>query len=84
MNDTLVLLTFDEDETYTDGNKIYSILLGGAIPENLRGTTDDTFYNHVCGYSASHRSVYLTAATVLDHLLSLRQLGSPVSRPLGL
>ena len=49
MNNTLVLLTFDETETYTDHNKIFAILLGGAIPANLKGTTDDTFYNH---YSA--------------------------------
>jgi acid phosphatase len=46
MNNTLIILTFDENETYTDRNVIYTLLLGGAIPENLRGTTDDTFYNH--------------------------------------
>lgn len=46
MNNTLILLTFDETETYTEGNKIFSILLGGAIPDDLKGTTDDTFYNH--------------------------------------
>jgi acid phosphatase len=45
-NNTLILLTFDEIETYTEPNKIFSILLGGAIPENLKGTSDDTFYNH--------------------------------------
>ncbi|KIW01880.1 hypothetical protein, variant [Verruconis gallopava] len=46
MNDTLILITFDEVETYTSGNKVYSILLGGAIPTELHGTTDNTFYNH--------------------------------------
>src|ERR1700753_1730883 len=46
MNNTLVLLTFDESETYPEPNKMFSILLGGAIPDNLKGTTDDTFYNH--------------------------------------
>src|ERR1700753_2283221 len=46
MNNTLVLLTFDEDETYTEHNNVFSILLGGAIPDELKGTTDDTFYNH--------------------------------------
>jgi acid phosphatase len=46
MNNSLILLTFDEDETYTVGNKIFSILIGGAIPDNLKGTSDDTFYNH--------------------------------------
>lgn len=46
MNNTLVLLTFDENETYGEQNTVYSILLGGAIPDDLKGTTDDTFYNH--------------------------------------
>lgn len=46
MNNTLVVLTFDEDETYTEGNKVFTILLGGAIPDSLKGTTDNTFYNH--------------------------------------
>jgi acid phosphatase len=45
-NNTLILLTFDEDETYTEQNKVFSILLGGAIPSNLKGTTDNTFYTH--------------------------------------
>jgi acid phosphatase len=49
MENTLVILTFDETETYTTGNKVFTILLGGAIPDHLKGTTDDTFYNH---YSA--------------------------------
>ncbi|KAH7908253.1 phosphoesterase family-domain-containing protein [Hygrophoropsis aurantiaca] len=43
---TLILLTFDETEIYTINNQVYSILLGGAIPENLRNTTDNTFYTH--------------------------------------
>ncbi|KAG6375775.1 phosphoesterase family-domain-containing protein [Boletus reticuloceps] len=43
---TLILLTFDENETYTVNNRIFSLLLGGVIPENLRNTTDDTFYTH--------------------------------------
>lgn len=46
MNGTLVLLTFDEDKTYSKGNRVYSILVGGAIPDNLKGTKDDTFYTH--------------------------------------
>lgn len=48
MNGTLLLLTFDEDETYTEHNNVFSILIGGpdVIPANLKGTTDSTFYNH--------------------------------------
>src|ERR1700761_9000305 len=52
MNNTLVLLTYDETETYTKQNKIFSILLGGAIPGSLKGTTDDTFYNHYSSISS--------------------------------
>jgi acid phosphatase len=46
INKTLVLLTFDETETYTIKNKVFAILLGDIIPSNLKGTTDDTFYTH--------------------------------------
>lgn len=46
MNNTAVLLTFDEDDTYKKTNRIFSILVGGAIPDNLKGTKDDTFYTH--------------------------------------
>jgi acid phosphatase len=44
MKDTLVLLTYDESETYSLPNKIVSVLLGGAVPSDLKGTSDDTFY----------------------------------------
>lgn len=45
---TLILLTLDEAATYDEPNKVASLLLGD-IPEDLKGTTDDTFYTH---YSA--------------------------------
>ncbi|OGM45150.1 acid phosphatase, partial [Aspergillus bombycis] len=44
--DTLILLTFDESDTYEIENRIYSFFVGGAVPENLRGKQDDTFYTH--------------------------------------
>ncbi|KAL4997525.1 phosphoesterase family-domain-containing protein [Aspergillus recurvatus] len=44
--DTLILLTFDENDTYELGNKIFSFLLGGAVPKHLIGKEDDTFYTH--------------------------------------
>lgn len=47
--DTLILLTFDESGTYSIPNRVFSLLLGGAVPRRLRGTKDDTFYTH---YSA--------------------------------
>jgi hypothetical protein len=43
---TLILLTFDENETYTINNNVFSLLLGGVIPQNLQNTTDDRFYTH--------------------------------------
>jgi acid phosphatase len=46
MKDTLVLVTFDETETYTIQNKVFGILLGDAVPESKVGTTDDSYYNH--------------------------------------
>ncbi|OKL59394.1 Acid phosphatase [Talaromyces atroroseus] len=45
-NETLILLTWDESGNYSVHNRVYSILLGGVIPDNLIGTTDDTFYTH--------------------------------------
>ncbi|RMJ23399.1 acid phosphatase [Aspergillus sp. HF37] len=42
--DTLILLTFDESDTYEIENRVFSFLLGGAVPELMRGNTDDTFY----------------------------------------
>ena len=46
VNETLVLLTFDENETYTIKNQVWALLLGDVIPASLRGTTDNTFYTH--------------------------------------
>ncbi|KAL5340866.1 phosphoesterase family-domain-containing protein [Aspergillus crustosus] len=44
--DTLILLTFDENDTYEIGNKVFSFLLGDAVPESLLGKEDNTFYTH--------------------------------------
>lgn len=44
--DALVLVTFDETGNYSEPNRVYSFLVGGAIPAHLKGTTDDTFYTH--------------------------------------
>src|ERR1700712_1499295 len=40
MANTLVLITFDENETYARKNNILGVLIGDAIPEELVGTTD--------------------------------------------
>jgi hypothetical protein len=46
MDNTLVLITWDESETYTIQNNILGILIGDAVPKHLVGTEDDNFYNH--------------------------------------
>jgi acid phosphatase len=46
MEKTLVLLTYDESATYPMPNRIVSLLLGGAIPTELKGTNDSTLYTH--------------------------------------
>jgi len=46
MQNTLVLITFDENHTYTIQNRVLAILLGDAIPKQLVGTIDDNFYCH--------------------------------------
>lgn len=46
MEKTLILLTYDESETYSVANRIVSLLLGGAVPKDLKGTEDSTLYTH--------------------------------------
>jgi acid phosphatase len=46
MKNTLVLVTFDENHTYTQQNRILGILLGDAVPAHRVGTTDSNYYNH--------------------------------------
>lgn len=38
-------MTFDENHSYTSQNRVFSVLLGGAVPKELIGTTDSTFYS---------------------------------------
>ncbi|KAJ5136708.1 acid phosphatase PHOa [Penicillium atrosanguineum] len=45
-NNTMILLTFDETETYAEPNRVFSILIGGAIPTHLVGISDHTLYTH--------------------------------------
>lgn len=46
MNNTLVLVTFDENSSYAIQNRVLALLLGDAVPAELVGTTDASFYNH--------------------------------------
>ena len=51
-NCTLILVTFDENENYDINNNIFAVLLGGAVPEELRGTVDTTYYTHYSSMSS--------------------------------
>ncbi|RFU25463.1 hypothetical protein B7463_g10871, partial [Scytalidium lignicola] len=46
MNNTLLLINFDEDSTYTIPNRVMSIIFSDLLPEELVGATDDTVYTH--------------------------------------
>lgn len=37
---------------YSINNRIYTLVLGGGVPEKLRGTTDSTFYTHYSALSS--------------------------------
>ncbi|KAI4519581.1 hypothetical protein K525DRAFT_205742 [Schizophyllum commune Loenen D] len=43
---TIIVLTFDENETYAKQNRVYTLVLGKGLPKHLVGKTDDTFYTH--------------------------------------
>ncbi|KAI0878654.1 phosphoesterase family-domain-containing protein [Hypoxylon argillaceum] len=43
---TLIVLTFDESENYLAANRVFTVLLGNAVPSSKIGTTDATQYNH--------------------------------------
>ncbi|KAL6411832.1 acid phosphatase [Ilyonectria robusta] len=46
MNGTLIVVTFDEAKQGDIPNKVFTVLLGGAVDPSLRGTTDKMYYNH--------------------------------------
>ena len=48
---TLILLTADENETSGINNRVFNLLLGGAVPKHLRGKTDSTYYTHFSSLS---------------------------------
>jgi len=43
---TLVVLTFDECSNYLAANRVYTVLLGGAITSTKIGTSNGTRFNH--------------------------------------
>jgi hypothetical protein len=43
---TIIVLTFDENGTDSENNRVFTLVLGGGLPQSLRGKTDDTFLTH--------------------------------------
>lgn len=46
VNKTLIVVTFDEAKQHDIPNKVFTVLLGGAVHPSLHGTTDSMYYNH--------------------------------------
>lgn len=46
MDRTLIVVSLDENKTYKKRNRVYTVLLGGAVPRSLHGTQDSMFFNH--------------------------------------
>lgn len=43
---TVVFVTFDENDMGPGNNQVYTVAVGNGIPKHLRGTKDNTYYNH--------------------------------------
>jgi hypothetical protein len=42
----LISLGFDETESDTSNNQVFSVLVGDTVPSSAHGTTDNTACNH--------------------------------------
>ncbi|KAI0306225.1 phosphoesterase family-domain-containing protein [Multifurca ochricompacta] len=80
---TLILLTFDENETKGTNNRIWAALLGGAIPKHLHGTTDSTFYTHYSALSTVQANWGLGSLGRFDTDKILANVYAPVADAVG-
>ncbi|KAI0289711.1 phosphoesterase family-domain-containing protein [Russula brevipes] len=80
---TLILLTFDENDTEGVNNRVWATLLGGAIPDNLRGTTDSTFYTHYSALSTVQANWGLGSLGRFDTNKTLANVYTPVASAVG-
>lgn len=46
IDNTLIVLTWDECENYLAENRVLALLLGSAVPASMVGTTNSTEFNH--------------------------------------
>jgi len=82
-NRTLVLLTFDENESYTAENRIFTVLLGGAVPTTLKGQTDSTYYTHYSAISTVQANWQLKNLGRGDVNKTLANVFSPIANVTG-
>ncbi|KAA1477560.1 hypothetical protein DENSPDRAFT_828927 [Dentipellis sp. KUC8613] len=82
-NRTLILLTFDETETYTVNNRVFTLLLGGAVPDNLRGTVDSTYYSHYSALSSVQANWGLDSLGRGDTNKTMSNVFAPVAAVTG-
>ena len=69
------MITFDENEIYPLENRVYSLLLGEAIPQSLRGTNDSTFYTHYSQLSSVQVTCSLPVSRLMQANWGLYNLG---------
>ncbi|KAF7337154.1 hypothetical protein MVEN_02153400 [Mycena venus] len=81
--DTLILLTFDENETKTEQNRVWALAIGGAVPSQLCGTTDDTLYTHYSGLSTVQANWGLKSLGRQDTNASVSNVFSFVAQKTG-
>lgn len=80
---TLILLTFDENKNSAVNNQVWGVLLGGAIPAALHGTTDSTFYTHYSSLSTVQANWALGSLGRFDTNKTLANVYSPVASAVG-
>lgn len=77
---TLIMLTYDESETYSRPNKIVTLLLGTGLPPEKKGTEDNTFYTHYSilstlqyNWGLPNLGRYDVGANVFQYVLDMTQ-----------
>ncbi|KAH9013440.1 hypothetical protein EDB85DRAFT_967484 [Lactarius pseudohatsudake] len=83
MTSELVLLTFDETESYALNNRIFALLRGGAVPESARGTVDSTYYTHYSSLSTVEANWGLGSLGRGDTIKTLSNVSSFVANATG-
>lgn len=79
---TLIMLTYDEIADYSQPNRIATLLLGNALPSELKGKTDHQFYTHYSIISTMEHNWelpnlgrYDVGANIFQHVANLTGYG---------